>query len=348
MADFFDITNWVEKPWFQTGGTRNKMIVENPDNRTDYYFKTSLKKAQKDYKYEFWSEIIASEVGISLGFNVLKYDIAFNGKELGCISQSMVTPGVNKLTEGISYLTGYDTTYQPKDDKSSKKQYTFHFILKALKSYNLDRFIENIIEIIVFDSIIGNSDRHQENWGVITEYNDVIKLLEEFSKNKRKSFFEHFTYFFLSLLSKLYRTEFKQVLKEIELTNSSGNFAPIYDSGSSPGREKDEEKVKQILNDKVMMEAFIRRGESEIHWEGEKLNHFELIKKINIEYSENVRKLINRVVERFNYVNIRKIIENIDINVPENARINKLSIERKEFILKVITLRFEKLKEIIL
>lgn len=68
------------------------------------------------------------------------------------------------------------------------------------------------------------------------------------------------------------------MLKEIELTNSSGVFAPIYDSGSSLGREKEDEKITQILKDNIMMEAFIRRGESEIHWEGEKLNHFELIK----------------------------------------------------------------------
>ena len=75
MAEFFDISNWNEKPWYQTGGTRSKVIVENPANRKDYYFKTSLKKELKDYKHEFWSEIITSEVGTMLGFNMLKYDI---------------------------------------------------------------------------------------------------------------------------------------------------------------------------------------------------------------------------------------------------------------------------------
>lgn len=102
MADFYDITTWNEKPWYQTGGTRNKVIVENPENQKDYYFKTSLKRELKDYQYEYWSEIMASEVGIHLGFDMLKYDIAFNRGEMGCISQSMVTEGKNKLTEGIS------------------------------------------------------------------------------------------------------------------------------------------------------------------------------------------------------------------------------------------------------
>lgn len=347
MAEFFDISDWQEKPWFQTGGTRSKMIVENPDDHTDYYFKTSLKKINKDYKCEFWSEIIASEIGQALGFNVLKYDIAYNGKELGCISKSMVTPGVNKLTEGISYLTGYDTTYQPADKKSSKTQYTFQFIVNALRSFKLERFVENIIELIVFDSLIGNSDRHQENWGVLTEYSDVIRMLEELPKNKKRSGAEQMIYHLFSLTSKLRKTDLNQVIKEFELTNSSGGFAPIYDSGSSLGREKEEDKVKQILKDNVMMEAFIRRGESEIHWEGEKLNHFELIKKINNEYPEIVRKVIKQVVSRYNTDEIRQIVLNIDHKVPQNIIMNKLSEVRKEFIIKIISLRFEKLKEIL-
>ena len=347
MAEYFDITNWVEKPWFQTGGTRSKMIVENPVDHADYYFKTSLKKINKDYKYEFWSEIIASEVGLLLGFNVLKYDIAYNGKELGCISKSMVKPGENKLTEGISYLTGYDTTYQPADKKSSKTQYTFQFIVDALKSFKLERFVENIIELIVFDSLIGNSDRHQENWGILTEYNEVIKLLEELPKNKKRSGAEQLIYSLLTMTSKLKKKDINQVLKEIELTSSSGVFAPIYDSGSSLGREKEDEKITQILKDSIMMEAFIRRGESEIHWEGEKLNHFELIKKINNQYPEIVRKIINEVEDKYNFEHIRQIVLKIDDNVPQNITMNKLSQERKEFIIKIISLRFEKLKEIL-
>lgn len=347
MADFYDISNWQEKPWFQTGGTRSKMIVENPDNHADYYFKTSLKKINKDYKYEFWSEIIASEVGQLLGFNVLKYDIAYNGKELGCISKSMVTPGIDKLNEGISYLTGYDNTYQPADKKGSKTQYTFQFIVDALKSFKLDRFIENIVDIVIFDSLIGNSDRHQENWGVLTEYNDVIKLLKDLPAKKKKSGFEHLVYQTFKLLSRSTNSEYNQVVKVIELSSSSGSFAPIYDSGSSLGREKDEEKIKQILKDSIMMEAFIRRGESEIHWEGEKLNHFELIKQINNGYPEFVSNVIKRVESNYNKDQIQQIVFGIDKSVPQNITMNKLSEQRKEFIIKIISLRFEKLKEIL-
>ena len=344
MAEFFEISNWEEKPWYQTGGTRSKVIVENPVNHRDYYFKTSLKREQKDYQYEFWSEIIACEIGSVLGFNMLKYDIAYKGDEIGCLSESMITEGKNKLTEGVSYLTGFDSNYNPKH-KDSKKQYSFQLIKNTLAFYKQEKFIENIIQIIIFDSIIGNGDRHQENWGIITEYNEVIKSIEEIAKKEKKSFIERQIYSLLKIIS---GNNISEAVKDLQLILSfTGQFSPIYDSGSSLGREMGNDKIEQLNKDSMMMEAYIRRGDSEIHWEGEKVNHFELIKRIKNEYPDLVRKIITQVKDKFNVVAIREIVENVDIKLPERLTINKLPANRKEFVIKLITLRIEKLMSII-
>lgn len=348
MADFFNISDWDEKPWYQTGGTRSKVIVENPDNHKDYYFKTSLKREQKDYKYEFWSEIIASEIGTFLGFNMLKYDIAYTGIEIGCISESMVTEGKNKLTEGISYLTGYDASYKPDDKKNSKQQYTFQFIKETLNFYNLSRFLENIIQIIIFDSIIGNGDRHQENWGIITEYSGIIKSFEDIAKKGKKNLGEKIVYSLISRMSKMKNIGLDEVVKDLQLIISvSGEFSPIYDSGSSLGREKEDDKIKQLLTDAVMMEAYIRRGDSEIHWEGDKLNHFDLIQKINNEHADIVSKIVLQVKNKYTPEGVRSIVENIDEKLPKELDVYKVPKERKEFVIKLITLRIEKLMSII-
>ena len=90
MAEFYNISDWLEKRHFQTGGTRNKSIFENPETGELFYFKTSLKRVNDNYKYEFWSEILASEIGKILGFNTLRYDIACHRNEVGCLSKSMV------------------------------------------------------------------------------------------------------------------------------------------------------------------------------------------------------------------------------------------------------------------
>ncbi len=292
MPKFYDITEWNEKPWFQTGGTRSKVIVENPSTGDDYYFKSSLKKEKIDYKYEFWSEIIASKVGTLLGFDMLRYDIAYNRGEIGCLSKSMVTEGKNKLTEGISYLTGYNTNYNPKD-KSSKKLYTFDFIRKTLEHFQFNHYIRNIIEIIILDSIIGNGDRHQENWGIITDYKEVIKTFKDTPKSKYKSSLKKILKL-IFVKFKVERVEKEQFNKEINL-KMLGKFSPIYDSGSSLGREFDDGKVKQMLTDNLMIEAYIRKGVSEIHWEGNKLNHIDLIEKIKLLYPDIVRDIISKV-----------------------------------------------------
>ncbi len=338
MAKFHDISGWNERTWFQTGGTRDKVIVENPADHSAYYFKTSLKREKKDYKHEFWSEIIASEIGKLFGFNMLTYDIAFNNGQIGCLSKSMVTMGKDTLNEGIKYLTGFDTTYDP-EDKESKKQYTFQLISDALKFYHLDHYVEKIIEIIILDSLIGNSDRHQENWGIITEYNEVIKILEQAaSKGKIKTLFS-----IMGITSKIKPEITSQMIKEISL-KMPGRFSQIYDSGSCLGREIDDVKMNKMIVDELMMNAYaINRGLSEIHWEGKKISHFELIKNVNNLYPEVVKRIIGRVKVKFNEVKIKNCIDNIDLELPYALEKHKLPQERKDFILKLIVLRAQKL-----
>ena len=58
MASFYAITEWNEKPFFNTKGTRNKCVISNPDDDQVYFFKTLMLKECKDYKPEFWYAII--------------------------------------------------------------------------------------------------------------------------------------------------------------------------------------------------------------------------------------------------------------------------------------------------
>jgi hypothetical protein len=314
------------------------VIVENPADHLEYYFKTSLKRERKDYKHEYWSEIIASEIGSLLGFDTLRYDIAFNRGEMGCISQSMVTKGIDKLTEGISYLTGYDTTYNP-EEKLSKKQYSFQLICASLKHFKLDHYIEKIIEIIIFDSIIGNSDRHQENWVIITEYNAIIKAMDQLSG---KGIVIRSLFSLFGITTKNKNELYGELLQEYHL-RMPGTFSQIYDSGSCLGRELEDEKLRQVLQDPSMLEAYVRRGEPEIHWNGEKVKHFELIEEISKIHTDIVKTIVSKVKNKYKESVVVKCVNDIDINLPKNLSEHKLPEERKELIKKLIVLRLEKL-----
>lgn len=314
MVKYYDISQWEEHQYYGTGGTRDKTVVENPEDGCLYYFKTSLKKKVIDYKYEFWSEVIASEIGEALGLDILHYDVAWKEDRLGCLSKSMIDPQKEELQEGYKWLTGFDAKY----DTNDKDAYTFQVIERLLTTrFNQEGFIKDMIEIIVFDSIIGNEDRHQENWSIIV----TNRLVD------RSSIFR----------------------KREPVTETSYSFAPIYDSGSSMGRELTDEKVSRMLRDSIQFEAYVKRGQSEIHWAGErgKLKHLELIRRISeVGYKNTVQEIINSIRSRYNAGMISDIINNIDVCLPAEHSLLLIPQTRKEFLIKLVSLRFNKLFEL--
>ena len=250
MAALYDITDWNAQPWYNTGGTRARNTFKRSGGEY-YYFKRSQLKPGKDYKFEFWSEIIACEVGSSLGFNVLLYDVATDGDIMGCISVSMINPDKEELVEGVKYLQAHDNTFSP-EDRTLRKLYTFQLIERALADFGLSKFIDQFIEIIVFDALIGNGDRHQENWAFINEYSSISRWAQFHEKSI---------------------PDLNRLLINLPLQS----LAPIYDNGSSLGRELSEEKVIQLLEDKAQLNRYISKGSSEIHWNNRKFSHFDLI-----------------------------------------------------------------------
>lgn len=282
MVKFYDISAWEEQRHYNTGGTRNKCVVINNEDNGIYFFKASYKKEVLDYEYEYWSEIIASQIGGYFGFDVLHYDVAVNNDKMGCLSKSMIDSKRNEaLMEGYKLLIAYDQAY----DIKNKSLYTFQLINKALKHGKFD-YIHDIVKTIIFDSIIGNGDRHQENWSLIV------------SANHR--------------------------------------YSQIYDNGSCLGREISEEKIPLfLLENSDKMKSYIRRGPSEIYWEGKfkKLNHYDLILKLmESGYKAEVEQEIKRVRGKFDEDKIRNIVIHIDNCLPNELEIHKIPKERKELI----------------
>ncbi|MFK8061324.1 MAG: hypothetical protein AB8B78_14705 [Polaribacter sp.] len=359
IPSYTDVTDWNLIVYQNTTGSRSKKIITNPKNDDEYFFKGSKELADGEIRYptEFWSEIVSSKIGQYLRLNVLDYNIGYNKEgtqKIGCLSKSMVLNSENKLTEGKVYLTGKKSSYNPEKDK---KDYTFQFIRDTLTFFNYENYIQNLLEIIIFDALIGNSDRHQENWGIITNFNQTIEdFNEKINKNKDK-WYKNWRLKFLRFLTIVQSEKFKKnnltLSKKTDLIIESdivkNYFSPIYDSGCCLGREFNLDKVKKMINDKQMLDKYIRNGVSEIHWEGndKKLNHFKLIKSLQEEYSEEIYLLITKIKSNFKAENIKIIIENIDKNLPINLKKHKLQEERKELMFKLINLRFNKLIELI-
>lgn len=97
-----------------------------------------------------------------------------------------------------------------------------------------------------------------------------------------------------------------------------------------------------------MLDSYINRGSSEIHWEGskDKKKHFELLNLLKEEYPSEILKIIERVRSKYSSKDIERIVNNVDMNLPEVLSDHKLSENRKELMIKLITLRLERLFEL--
>ena len=81
---------------------------------------------------------------------------------------------ITSLSEGVEFILG-KYPYYDRDtlvDKYSDMPYSFQMIVESMKGI---LGISTISKIVLFDALIGNSDRHHSNWG-ITETKAFLSL----------------------------------------------------------------------------------------------------------------------------------------------------------------------------
>jgi hypothetical protein len=350
MAKLYNISEWNEQSWWNTGGTRDKKIYLNPEDGELYYFKQSFKKGQRDYKHEFWSEIIASEVGELLGFDILAYHIAIRGNIVGCISKSMINQASEELIEGGKYLQAFDNTFKPENIKL-RNQYNFDLIVNALISFKKEKHLKELAETIVFDALIGNSDRHQENWAIINVHTMISEGITQIQKDIESGEIDSMPNWINKLIKVAYTVKGK-IRPELQTARlmlpKQTRFAPIYDSGCSFGRELDDERLIQMLNNEQEIQKYIDKGLAEIHWESDKISHFELVNKLleREGLKDFILDSLKRITDQFDPKKIEQIVLNVDKEIIALGNSNILPKERKELVLKLLTLRLTKLREI--
>lgn len=132
-----------------------------------------FKFTKSDRTTEHISEKIASDLAKVLGLECARIEIGTYKSRTGSMSY-LINKETEILVEGIYLINrnypNYDsyTLY----DNVKEEYYSLEMILNSLEAYNISN---DFLKIPIFDFLIGNTDRHQNNWAILA-FEDNIRI----------------------------------------------------------------------------------------------------------------------------------------------------------------------------
>jgi hypothetical protein len=158
-------------------------LLEQLGSKRKFWFTLNneayLFKEGREGTGENWAEVVASEICSVLGIPSATYCFATYKERLGVITKTIV-PNDGLLVHGNELLAKFIANYE-ETKLYKQKQYTLRSVIAFLKK--IDSFVkppygwkniesisttlDTFIGYLMLDALIGNQDRHHENWGVV-------------------------------------------------------------------------------------------------------------------------------------------------------------------------------------
>jgi hypothetical protein len=179
---------------------------------------------------EHWAKKVASELAVLLEVPAARVELAQCLDQCGCAVESFILDRRKQfLVHGNELLAGAVTGYE-RDKRFRQSDHTLANIIRAVeKTFGFGEWrkaaAERLCGFVTLDALIGNTDRHHENWGLLgTQVSESQGIF---------------------------------VISRMEV-------APSFDHASSLGRELlDEERLRR-LKDKTVL-GYIRKGRGGIY-----------------------------------------------------------------------------------
>lgn len=165
-------------------GARTKSIHRSPKKGEKYIkpdFRYLFKESIERHPVQFWSEIIAYRIGKIIGVKVPPafaaiWQDTFTGKlKCGSLIEWFYDENSSTFLE-YKEAGEFLSLLRPGFDRKKGVQHNFRDNLSLLDNIDKhekftlnDGWFEEFVSIFLFDTIIGNTDRHQDNWGIVIE-----------------------------------------------------------------------------------------------------------------------------------------------------------------------------------
>jgi HipA-like C-terminal domain len=172
-----DVADWALDDLYSNypEGARSKKAIFPPaDIDLDFIIPSRrylFKKSAKRYPDQYWGEIVAYQVGHTLGVTVPPAFAAFDSTTniCGALIEWFYEDGKAIFVPGGNYLQAIDPDYDRKrgDQHNFRDVQVFARLFSRHKKEANDVWQKYWGTAFLFDALIGNTDRHQDNWGYL-------------------------------------------------------------------------------------------------------------------------------------------------------------------------------------
>lgn len=169
MINNFDFSNWTVYEGNSEGSGRSEKIWLCLDNEVGLF-----KFPKTEHTTEHISEKLASTIAETLEIPCAKIDIGTYNGRMGSMSYRINNES-QTLLEAVAFISAAFPNYDIDKLYDSEKDiyYSYALTYPIAKILNVEN---DFFNMIIFDALIGNSDRHHSNWAVLVSSRSQIEF----------------------------------------------------------------------------------------------------------------------------------------------------------------------------
>ena len=179
----------VIKAWRPEIGTKEKYFAVTKDGQNAIY------KPNNRNSSDECSEKICYELAKELGVSAAKIELTKDEDGVyGILSTYFIEKDVATHYDAAKYL---GLSIKSSDEERVSK-YNIDYVVSTIESLGNKEILENFVGLMVFDAFVGETDRHEENWGFLDKrgalslspmYDTASAVLAEFRNVDRMNKF---------------------------------------------------------------------------------------------------------------------------------------------------------------
>ena len=163
MFDVVDCSSWREWDGSSEGSGRSEKVWLVSDHDQICLFKYPKSTETTEHV----SEHLACQIGKIIGIKTAEIDLGYRNERMGSISYRLNTD-TEDLLEGVLFISRQYPRFNA--DKLLDEESGLYYCLQMIEESLAELFIpEAMAKMLLFDFLIGNTDRHQSNWAIILE-----------------------------------------------------------------------------------------------------------------------------------------------------------------------------------